>query len=1086
MEIKILDNRKYGNVVDSIRGDILPDSQISIISAFFTIFAYKELQIELNKIHKLRFLFTEPSFKDNSIEIHREFNINGDIKENIFGNKYEIKFKNKLTQAHIAKECAEWIKTNVEIKAIKEKNMAENRMLYIENNIDDVAVTGTLDLTADGLGIISSDRLDLNTYIKGKEYTKEYLNIFNEIWEDDNLVQDIKDEILKYLEIVYIENTPEFIYFVTLYNIFKDYLDELTEDNIIKSETGIKDTVIWNKLYKFQKDGALGIINKLEKYQGCILADSVGLGKTYTAIAVIKYYELRNDRVLVLVPKKLRDNWAIYTKNDKRNILIYDRLNYDILNHTDLSRYNGYSGDINLETVNWSNYDLVVIDESHNFRNDNSTANKETRYSRLMNEVIKKGVKTKVLMLSATPVNNRMNDLKNQVAFITEGHDLAFKKEGINSIESTLKNAQQTFNRWSKLEDEKRNLDSFIEMINMDYFKLLDTATIARSRKHIERYYNINEIGKFPKRLKPKNIKSLIDIDGKFPSLEEVNKIIRNLNFSAYTPLKYLLLSKREEYSEKYDIKVKGGQSIFRQTDREQSLIGLMRVGLLKRMESSINSFGMTIAKLLNKIDYLIKEIEKDNIEYGEEVSILGIHLDDEDFDEFLIGNKVKVLLRDIDRIRWKQDLEEDRAKLENLLIEAAKVTNNRDAKLNDLKGAIKSKLDNPLNIDNKKIIIFTAFADTANYLYENLKDWIKEQFNINAALVTGTGSNKTTMRGVTTKDINSILTNFSPRSKEREKTNGITEEEIDILIATDCISEGQNLQDCDYLINYDIHWNPVRIIQRFGRIDRIGSICNSIQLVNFWPNMELDEYINLESRVKGRMVLLDVSATGEENIIDQDEDKEMNDLEYRRKQLKQLQEEVMDLEEIAGGISITDLTMNDFKMDLMEYLKLNQEKLENAPLGMYALAPTEGDLKDQIKPGVIFTLKQIKVDNKPEEYNSLYPYYLVYIYDDGTVKYNYTHTKKILDIYKKIANGQDKVFEDLVEIFNKSTKDGMDMEKYTNLLQQSITNIVGKKEEKGLSSLFRKGGTSLQKTNFDGIEGFELVSFLIIKQVKI
>ncbi len=1080
MELKILDNKKYGNVVDSLRENITPNSKLSIISLYFTIFAYEELKKELYKIKNLRFLFTEPTFSDHSMEITRDFSIKSNIKNNIAGNKYEIKLKNNLNQRIIAKECANWIRDKVEIKTIKEKNIAETRLIHVENNKDNIAITGTVDFSTDGLGTSSSDRIDINTLIKNSEFTKNYKNIFNEIWNNEELVEDIKDEILQYLEIIYKEKTPELIYYFTLYNIFKDYLDQLTEEDIIKSDTGIKDTIIWNKLYKFQKDGALGIIDKLEKHQGCILADSVGLGKTFTALAVIKYYELRNSRVLVLVPKRLRDNWLIYTKNDKRNLLLDDRFNYDVLNHTDLSRYSGNSGDINLKTVNWGNYDLVVIDESHNFRNDNSTSTKETRYSRLMNEVIKKGVKTKVLMLSATPVNNKMNDLKNQIAFITEGNDGAFRNEGIKSIESTLKNAQQIFNRWSKLEDHKRTLDSFLDMINMDYYKLLDTATIARSRKHIQKYYNIQEIGKFPKRLKPRNIKSNIDIEEQFPALEEVNNIIKNLKLAAYTPLKYLLISKREEYSKKYDIKVK--QSVFKQTDREESLIGLMRIGLLKRMESSINSFGMTIAKLLQRIDFLINEIEKNNINYGDDISILDINLEDDEFEEFLIGNKVKVLLKDIDKLKWKQDLEEDRDKLEKLLIEAAKITNNRDAKLEDLKKEIKYKIENPINKDNKKVIIFTAFADTADYLYTSIAPWAKEEFKIHTALVTGTGANKSTLNGISNKDINSILTNFSPISKEREKSNGDTKEEIDILIATDCISEGQNLQDCDYLINYDIHWNPVRIIQRFGRIDRIGSICDNIQLVNFWPNMELDEYINLESRVKGRMVLLDVSATGEENIIEQDENIEMNDLEYRKKQLKQLQEEVIDLEDIAGGISITDFTLNDFKMDLMEYLKDNSESLQNEPMGIYAICPIDEEFREEIKPGVVFLLRQIKDNKKTEEYNSFYPYYLVYIGDEGDVIYNFIHSKKILDIYRKLAKGKDRVFNELVLILNEETKEGRNMSKYTNLLQESISNIVGKKEEKGLTSLFRKGGTNLHKSSLKDLEDFQLISFLILK----
>ncbi len=648
------------------------------------------------------------------------------------------------------------------------------------------------------------------------------------------------------MQLIYKENTPEFIYFVTLYNIFKDYLGEITEDNIVKTKIGFKETEVWNKLYKFQKDGVIGAIDKIEKHGGCIIADSVGLGKTFSALAVIKYYELRNHRVLVLAPKKLRENWTIYTLNDKRNILLKDRFNYDVLNHTDLSRETGYSGEINLETINWSNYDLVVIDESHNFRNNNARNEKVTRYSKLLNDVIRSGAETKILMLSATPVNNRMTDLKNQINFITEGIDNAFDSEGIPSVELTLRKAQLVFNKWTELEESERTLDTFMEMMDMDYFKLLDTVTIARSRKHIEKYYDVAEIGKFPKRLKPINIKSNIDEMNEFPSLEHVNKVIRNLNLSTYAPLKYVLPEKRVEYDKKYDTAVKGGQSVFRQVDREQSLVNLMRVNILKRMESSINSFGITMAKLLKQIDYTLDKIEKNQMHFDSSLNIADIEIDDDRLEDSLIGNKVKVLIQDMDLIKWKQDLEDDKKKLEELIYEAAKVVKNRDAKLNSLKEKIIDKINNPLNEGNKKIIIFSAFADTANYLYESLSPWIKDEFKLHTALVTGSGDNKCTLNGVNKKDLNAVLTNFSPKSKEREKIFPDMKEEIDILIATDCISEGQNLQDCDYLINYDIHWNPVRIIQRFGRIDRLGSKNNSIQLVNFWPNMELDEYITL------------------------------------------------------------------------------------------------------------------------------------------------------------------------------------------------------------------------------------------------
>jgi len=1081
---KILDNKRFGKVGDELKEHIKKGSKLSVVSAYFTIFAYRELGRELNKIDNMRFIFTEPTFTKEDEAITRQFHIiDRGLEKKISGNEFEIKMRNELNQASIAKECADWIRDKVEMKSLKKPNLAQQRLIHIENKDNSVSINGSVDFTTDGLGFAPSSRMDMVTCMYGKEYTEHFLLMFDDIWEDDTIVENVKDKVLEQMQVIYKENTPEFIYFSTLYNIFKDYLDELTEENIVKSKTGFKDTLIWNKLYKFQKEGVIGAIDKLEKYNGCILADSVGLGKTFSALAVIKYYELRNDRVLVLVPKKLRENWTVYTQNDKRNILLSDRFNYDVLNHTDLSRDDGYSGEINLNTVNWSNYDLIVIDESHNFRNNNSRKDKVTRYSRLLNDVIKAGVKTKILMLSATPVNNRMNDLKNQVYFITEGNDKSFDAAGIASIEITLRKAQMGFNKWSELPDEERTVDLFIEMMHMDYFKLLDLVTIARSRKHIEKYYNIAEIGKFPVRRTPINIKADIDELNEFPALEYVNKTIKNLHMSAYSPLKYVLLEKRAEYSRKYDIKVKQGKSIFKQTDREQSLVNLMRVNILKRMESSINSFGMTIAKLLNKVNYLISKIDNKQFEYNLNFSIEEIELDDEEFEDLLVGNKVKVLLQDLDLIKWKQDLEDDREKLEELLTEARKVVNYRDAKLNHLKTLITCKINNPINIGNKKILIFTAFADTANYLYENIAKWVQKEFNIYSALVTGSGNNQTTLKGIKKNDFNSILSNFSPLSKERRKVFDEIKEDIDILIATDCISEGQNLQDCDYLINYDIHWNPVRIIQRFGRIDRLGSINHSVQLVNFWPNMELDEYINLQARVMGKMVLLDISATGEENIIEVDQTKSMNDLEYRKKQLKKLQEEVVDLEDISGGVSITDLTMNDFKMDLMEYMKDNRMKLDKSPMGMYAISSVQDKtIKDQVRPGVIFTLKQVNQFVGTEENNSLYPYYMVYVYDDGTIRFSYIHTKRILDFYKKLCSGNIEVLKDLVEIFNGETNGGKDMYKYSKLLKDAINNIIGKKEEKGISSLFSKGGTTIQKGLFSGIEDFELITFLIVK----
>jgi ERCC4-related helicase len=884
------------------------------------------------------------------------------------------------------------------------------------------------------------------------------------------------------MQVMYKENTSEFIYFVTMYNIFHDYLDELTEENIVKTRTGFKDTRIWNKLYKFQKDAVIGVIDKMEKHNGCILADSVGLGKTFTALAVIKYYELRNDRVLVLVPKKLRENWTVYTQNDKRNLFIDDRFNYDVLNHTDLSRTSGQSGEINLKTINWSNYDLIVIDESHNFRNNPAVKGRTTRYERLMDEVIKAGVKTKIMMLSATPVNNRMADIKNQIAFITEDNDNAFLDIGLNSVDIVLRKAQMVFNKWSKLPDEKRSGEIFVDMMDLEYFKLLDTITIARSRKHIEKYYNLDEIGKFPIRRTPINEYSDIDMYNEFPPLKEVNKSIKRLNLGIYSPLLYILPEKRDVYSEKYDVTVGEGHSTFKQVDRERQIVVLMRINMLKRMESSIHSFKLTISTLLEKIINVLNRIENREINYDPNFDISLIDPDEDEFDDMMFGKKKKVLFQDMDLIKWKQDLESDKEKLTLILVEAEQITSERDAKLNDLRKIIDCKIKHPINDNNKKIVIFTAFADTAKYLYENIADWAMEKYKLHSALVTGSGPNKTTLNGVGCTDLNNILTNFSPISKERTKIDNTFDEEIDILVGTDCISEGQNLQDCDYLINYDIHWNPVRIIQRFGRIDRIGSKNEEIQLVNFWPNLELEEYINLKGRVESRMVMVDVSATGEENIIENNKTKKMNDLDYRKKQLKRLQEEVVDLEDISGGISITDLTFNDFKIDLMNYMKLNRNQLEEAPKGIYSIIKIDKELCDNIKPGVIFTLKQIKGTKQSKNQNALSPHFMVYILEDGSVELNYLHVKMILDYYKKLCSGNNKVFMELVNEFNAETDDGNDMKKFSKLLESSIGAILGKEEEEGVSSLFVKGGTSHTKNHFSGLEEFELVTFLILK----
>ncbi|WP_347058914.1 helicase-related protein [Intestinibacter bartlettii] len=1077
MEEKLIDNKQYGRVGDVLKRNIKENSKLSITASYFTLYAFQELKEELSKIDSLRFIYTEPTFVKNDNK-----NIMKKIKENenkLFGVEEELKGRCTLNQSYIARELAKWVKKKVEIKTLKNTKM-NGALCHIDSGGKSVSITGATSLSGPSLGYINSKPMYLNIYTDDNELNSTLKSKFNEIWNNEDLLKDVKKDILNKIKYLYKDNSPEFLYFITLYNIFKDFLEENDNKEVIKSRTGFKDTEVWNRLYNFQKDGVVGAINKIETYGGCIIADSVGLGKTFEALAIIKYYELRNCRVLVLAPKKLRDNWSVYRVNDKRNILAKDRFNYDLLNHTDLSRKGGMSGDIDLSFVNWGNYDLVVIDESHNFRNNVAVNDRETRYEKLMNNIIKAGVKTKVLMLSATPVNNKLDDLKNQLAFITEDDDKALEKTAeIKSIMSTLRNAQSAFNKWGDLEESEKTTERLLDMLNFDYFKLLDSLTIARSRKHIEKYYNINDIGKFPKRLKPENVKEDIDILDDFPSFKEINNQILKLNLSVYAPIKYVLPHKRDYYNKLYDTKAKGGKVLFKQMDREQNIVFLMKTNFLKRLESSINSFTITLEKVLYNINSKIKKLSVINDDIT--LDIDDIDPLDTSIEQFTIGDKVKIKIKDIDKIKYKQDLEHDRDILLDLLSKSKKIDESRDKKLHELKNVITRKINNPINEDNKKIIIFTAFADTAKYLYKNISVWAKDKYNLNSALVTGSENPKTTIK-MSRVDLNKVLINFSPISKEREKVMPEIKEEIDILIATDCISEGQNLQDCDYLINYDIHWNPVRIVQRFGRIDRLGSRNTCIKLVNFWPSIELDEYIHLEGRVKQKMTMLDISATGEEDVINENPQK-MKDLEYRRKQLKQLQEEVIDLEEVNGNVSLTDFTLDDFRMDLINLQEKYDSEVENTPLGIYSIVKNNNkSLDDEIKPGVIYCLKKTDSYKNESDKNPIYPYYMAYVKEDGEIIYNYSNVKKILDIYKSLCIGNNKVLNDLVEKFNEETKNQKKMDKYKDLLTDVTDDILGKIEEQDTLNIFSLGDLSGMLDNNTNQEEFEIVSYLVIK----
>ncbi len=1052
--MKLINNQDI-RFFDELAPLLKPETEVFIASTYFSINSLFELIDKLKMVKSIEILIDSDVENDNRFSYEpNEFLLYNDLK---------AKYK--------AQKVFELLNSK---SAIKSGNLGGQKFMILKNT-DKIQCFSFVpqDLNTITLGITKSDKPTFLSYFE--DTNEQYFKLFKQFWSISQ--KDLKDQILNVINKAIKNNSPDFIYNFTLSKIFENsFVNGENEDRINK--IGFKQTEVWKMLFNFQKDAVLGAIDKIETFGGCIIADSVGLGKTFEALAVIKYYQLRNDRVLVLAPKKLRDNWVIYTQNDIRNILGKDRFNYDVLNHTDLSRKNGISGDLNLETINWGNYDLVVIDESHSFRNNNPKRDGITRYQRLMNEIIKSGVKTKVLMLSATPVNTRMNDIKNQISFITEQKDDALQAFGIVSIEQTLRRAQARFNTWLKESNgQVTNRESLISTLDGSYFKLLDILTIARSRRHIEKYYDVSDIGKFPDRLPPINKYADFDLSSAFPALDKVNDELNALNLGVYSPLSYVREDKKKSYEDKYDITTTKG-SIFKQIERESSLIHLMRVNFLKRLESSIHSFRLTIQAVLFQIDTLISKIDTLNNQeyYDDELDINTIDLDDDILEDLITGGKVKVLLQDIDLVKCREDLIDDKKRLSNLLAQTKNIDLNRDAKLDELKKIIIDKVSNPINPGNKKIIIFSAFSDTVKYLYESLQNWILEEHGLHSAMVTGGDSNKTNLNGCRF-DLSSILTNFSPLSKKREMIFPNAVEQIDILFCTDCISEGQNLQDCDYLINYDIHWNPVRIIQRFGRIDRIGSKNDKIQLVNFFPNLALDTYIDLIGRVKGRMQILDVSATGDDNIIEESS-AEHNDLDYRRRQLKQLQTQVMDLEDIDGGISITDLTFNDFKIDADRLSQEERSLFQLTPNAIYSL--TNSNL-DEASSGVIFCIKDLNNDQETGlSLSAIYPYSLCYVKQSGEVFIEANNPKKALDYYKKLCLGKKEPINELLTSFNKEVKDGKSMEKYASLLKNAISSVKGVEDEMGLESLAFPGGTKMSQTSSD--ESFELISYLIVK----
>ncbi|HYD51138.1 MAG TPA: helicase-related protein [Gemmatimonadaceae bacterium] len=1071
---------------DDLKASIKPDSKLRIAASTFSIFAFEALKRELESVKELEFIFTAPSFTttqatDKPAPEKRQFFIPNDKHRDaaLYGTEFEIRLRNQLTQRAIARECAEWVRQKVTFRS--NRTGAPMQSFAV---IDDTAAYAPLQgFTTADLGFERGPAVSNMVHkIDDIPFTQQYIQLFDQIWRNPDQVEDVTEAVREHIASVYAENSPERVYFLILYNLFSEFLDDISEDVLPNDLTGYQDTRVWKALYNFQRDAATGVINKLETYNGCILADSVGLGKTFTALAVIKYYELRNKTVLVLAPKKLADNWTNYNSNYTTNIFAKDRFNYDVLAHTDLSRDGGESLGKRLDLINWGNYDLVVIDESHNFRNADYVEERETRYQRLMRKVIREGVKTKVLMLSATPVNNRFNDLRNQLALAYEGDSalLSAKLNIQSSIEEVFRQAQRMFNQWSELPPADRTTEAILARLDFDFFELLDAVTIARSRKHIQAFYDTSDFGAFPERMKPESLRPQLTDLPDAPAFNEIFEQLQLLTLAVYTPLAYVFPSRRDKYEQLYGAgsgqNYMGGQTAnLGAASREQGIRKLMTVNLLKRLESSVEAFRLTLRRLEGTVAEAIEALDDHAASITSiAAAFADIDAEDDDF-EFptsgTVGKKVPIDLADIDVDSWNRDLVNDGHVIQQLLASISGITPEHDSKLKALRELLAGKFENPLNPGNRKVLIFSAFADTAKYLYETLAPALKGH-GYESALVTGQGNPLTTLgKGY---GFQQTLTLFSPRSKQRHVVMPKESSEIDVLIGTDCISEGQNLQDCDVLVNYDIHWNPVRIIQRFGRIDRIGSTNERIQLVNFWPDISLDEYINLKERVENRMVIADLAGTADDNVLTP----EASDAAFRKEQLRKLQDEVIELEDVRTGVSITDLGLNDFRMDLLGYLK-DYGDLAGTPKGLHAVVPAQPDMG--LNPGVVFVLRNINADEDFNRGNRLHPHYLVYLDDSGTVLADHTGVKRLLDLIRAGCRNRDEPAWEVCRLFNAATRDGADMGRYSHLLTEAIRSMIDVTEERDIDSLFSPGRTTALVQTIAGLDDFELIAFLAI-----
>ena len=1099
------DNHSRGSVADFLRAKTQDGSRLSIVSAYFTIYAYDALKAELERMEHLDFLFGEPSF------INRLDPDKTDKKAFLIDSE-GLTMASKLQQKRIAKECADWIERKVDIKTIKQSNLLHGKMYHVAKGGVEDAILGSSNFTVRGLGLgAAGNNIELNLVVDSNRDRAELKQWFDEIWSNAGIVKDVKAEVLTYLAKLYANQPPQLLYYLTLFHLFRDEIDGIRELDAALQRTTLLESQVWRALFSFQKDGVKGAINKILRFNGCVLADSVGLGKTFEALAVIKYFNLRNETVLVLCPKKLRENWAVFRPQHALCPMPQDRLSFDLLSHTDLSRTTGEADGHGLEHFNWQNYGLIVIDESHNFRNNSVGKEKEngerrrTRYERLIEDVLQAGPKTKVLLLSATPVNNQIADLRNQISLIAGGdvaredgaaYDAAFLETlGVPSVKETTRQAQNKFTHWTKKPAAQRNTRDLIHELGSDFFKLLDGLSIARSRSQIKRYYakELASLGGFPERDKPRAEYPDIDADGTFLTFHQLDEKISTLTLSLYHPSAKLKDNLPAAVREAYALKIGN----FDQSGRERILIAMMKINFLKRLESSIDSFRLTLERTIGKIDTLIAKIEafqnaeNSNPDY-DFANLSEADFDDLDLDpdELKIGGKHKINLAHLKLPEWKLAVDRDRSQLQYLLDHARPISPQRDAKLLRVREIIEAKIAAP-SINRKgepirKVIVFTAFADTAKYLWKHLAKPLHDTRSIHTALITGGGECQTTLGKA---EFNHILTHFSPRSKGRDRQPTLPQDaEIDLLIATDCISEGQNLQDCDLLINYDIHWNPVRIIQRFGRIDRIGSQNARVSLVNFWPTADLDAYLNVKHRVEARMALVDLTATGEDNLLntEQFEDLIETDLHYRNQQLKRLQTEILDLEDFSEeNISLADFSLADFRMDLLRFLEANRDLLEASPLGLYAIVPPDPQLPVSA-PGVLFCLRQ-RGDERPLQVNPLAPHYLVYVRDDGTVRLTFAQPKQSLELLRTLTAGHPAAFEKLCDLFDTRTHHGTDMAHENRLLTSALESIKATFARRAAASLFsgRSGILPTASETPTAPDDLELITWLVIMENK-